>query len=244
MIGSEELLSNHLLNSSTRARKLSTIVKSARSTLACGLVVGRCISVRFYFTPECLTLGAGADRLWLLRREALAMGEYFKPRRRKIGVLTLVMACVIAAGWVRSLTRADLVMLQRGNYTFSVESMCGEISFGRLASGNNNPRWIWHSSEISPATWRVCDQYGNPQPVDHLTEDIESIEWRFDRFGFHFGAGNGAQGRDEIYAFPYLSIVIPLTLLSAYLLLSKPRTKPKSSQSLEPESSANETMAI
>ena len=28
------------------------------------------------------------------------MGDYFKPWRRKIGVATLVMACVFAAGWV------------------------------------------------------------------------------------------------------------------------------------------------
>ena len=30
------------------------------------------------------------------------MREFFKPWRRKIGVVTLVMACVLMAGWVRS----------------------------------------------------------------------------------------------------------------------------------------------
>ena len=41
--------------------------------------------------------------LCLLRREALSMGEYFKPYRRKFGILTLMIACKFMAGWVRSL---------------------------------------------------------------------------------------------------------------------------------------------
>ena len=39
------------------------------------------------------------------------MFDYFKPLRRKIGVCTLVIACVFAAGWVRSLYVED-------NFTF------------------------------------------------------------------------------------------------------------------------------
>jgi len=30
------------------------------------------------------------------------MGGFFKPMRRKFGVLTLVMACVFMAGWVKA----------------------------------------------------------------------------------------------------------------------------------------------
>lgn len=34
---------------------------------------------------------------------------YFKPLRRKIGVIALVMACVFAMGWVRSISVLDEV---------------------------------------------------------------------------------------------------------------------------------------
>src|SRR4051812_37506464 len=36
------------------------------------------------------------------------MPTYFKPLRRKLGVVTLVTACVFAAGWVRSVFVADI----------------------------------------------------------------------------------------------------------------------------------------
>lgn len=35
------------------------------------------------------------------------MGEFFKGWRRKTGVLTLVMACLFAAVWVRSMYQRD-----------------------------------------------------------------------------------------------------------------------------------------
>ena len=35
------------------------------------------------------------------------MGDFFKPWRRKIGVVTLLMACVFAAGWVKSFSTVD-----------------------------------------------------------------------------------------------------------------------------------------
>ena len=63
------------------------------------------------------------------------------------------------------------------------------------------------------------------------------FEWRWLRLGFGIAdlycTGSVISGKRDvlsqtIYAIPYWSIVIPLTLLSAYLLLTNPRvTKPK-----------------
>src|SRR5579862_3974266 len=41
------------------------------------------------------------------RQNVELMPTYFKPLRRKVGVATLVMACVFAAGWVRSMFYYD-----------------------------------------------------------------------------------------------------------------------------------------
>ena len=35
------------------------------------------------------------------------MGEFFKPWRRKLGIVTLVLACVFMGGWVRSYSAHD-----------------------------------------------------------------------------------------------------------------------------------------
>jgi hypothetical protein len=151
------------------------------------------------------------------------MGEYFRGWRRKIGVVTLSMACVVMVSWVRSLVRHDLVMIPWGNDTFCVESACGVIEFARLTTRDNKSKPKWFSNEITPTHWRWLDNDGIPRAVDHLGELAENeIDWRWDWGGFHFGAGHSINDREEDYMFPYWSIVVPLTLLSAFLLLSMP----------------------
>ena len=104
------------------------------------------------------------------------MGKFFHGWRRKIGVVTLLMACMFAVGWVTSLS-------------------------GRLPSerGVSIEIELWESR------------------IDVVFNQIEFVEsdphnligtWEFRRIPI-----------------PYWSIVIPLTLLSAFLLLSKPRPR-------------------
>ncbi len=89
------------------------------------------------------------------------MGEFFKGRKRKVGVVTLVMACLFMGGWVRSYSNCDSI---RVSYNRCLASYEGVISMNQI--------------HFSPCTY---------------------------------------------WSFSYLYIVLPLTLLSAYLLLSKPR---------------------
>ena len=96
------------------------------------------------------------------------MPTYFKPLRRKIGVLTLVLACVLMAGWVRSLSIQDKELFNIDSLRNAIISSQGSIAW---------ERWI----------------------------------------------GNG---RHESTSIAYWSIVIPVTMLSAWLLLSKSRQKP------------------
>jgi hypothetical protein len=41
----------------------------------------------------------------------MIVGESFKPLRRKVGVLTLLMACAFVAAWVRSFTASDYILI-------------------------------------------------------------------------------------------------------------------------------------
>lgn len=142
------------------------------------------------------------------------MNGFFKPWRRKFGVVTLVAACVTAGGWVRSLIIHDTFQFPIRKHTTSfVETMnqrltCS-IEFHNSTSGAS-PYWgIEATPEIDPL-------------------DDEPFGWRLRSCGF--GVGGNLDDSPEYYwliawQIPYWSIVVPLTLLSAWLLLSKPKQR-------------------
>ena len=131
------------------------------------------------------------------------MPNYFRGWRRKLGVLTLVIACVSTVGWVRSFAIGDLFELITGQGTiheFASESgaiqwrCCGEseIYF--------SPFWeSWKIAEIPDG--RFIEPKSSHSIIRYADEPTS--------------CGNASC--------PYCMIVIPLNLLSAYLLLSKPR---------------------
>ena len=110
------------------------------------------------------------------------MGEYFKPWRRKIGVVTLVMACVFAGAWVRSILVHDVIRIGPGNVECIIVSHAGIFSI-----------WVGPDSPKPTSSWKI------------------------------FGPIVTAPATHPGIPLPYSIIVIPLTLLSAYLLFSKQR---------------------
>ena len=145
---------------------------------------------------------------------------YFKPLRRKIGVLTLATACVLMGGWTRSLAYYNsLIIRGYGVTVFFLDSNSGCLSFTRQRE------WPLSGMTLRPRlpTW-----------FEHNTGAIEGRGLTFSSNAVlifnYLGMRRTCKGRSlqshwqqEIIAVHYWSIVIPLTLLSAYLLLSKPR---------------------
>jgi hypothetical protein len=125
------------------------------------------------------------------------MPDYFKLWRRKIGVLTLVVACVFAAGWVRSFSKTDIVTVH-GTYAFISEN-------GRFTISQ---RLRVRQKFKSGAT--------KGDSISSLSFNSWISPWSFD-------VGSTSVLPDYTSLTPYWSIVIPLTLLSAWLLLSKTR---------------------
>ena len=66
------------------------------------------------------------------------MGDLFRPRRRKIGAVTLVVACVFAAGWIRSLFDQESLNLPTGQNS-SVQLISGRQSFSFVAISASLP---------------------------------------------------------------------------------------------------------
>src|SRR5688572_23003842 len=110
---------------------------------------------------------------------ACSVGEFLKGWRRKAGCVTLAMALLLAAAWMRSYQYYDLLWLDTTFARGMVYSSTGGVSV-----------W-WHQER------RFSVPYG-----------LQSIKVYKDE--------HGSQAE-------YWQIVLPLTLLSAWLLLTKPR---------------------
>ena len=164
------------------------------------------------------------------------MGEFFKPWRRKAGLLTLVMALMLMAGWVRSPFVTDMIAYSKEvnsvDYWFSADSRLGwfglRIDPKRCLASNSTETFK------GPAipSWYTTLTSQNRQTYAFLRS-----EWRW--FGFDVGKEEAGFAFDWVFyrTVPYWSVVVPLTVISAWLLLSKPRP---SNQKKIPEPIAKE----
>ena len=147
------------------------------------------------------------------------MGDYIKPWRRKFGVLTLVMACLFMSAWMRGLHTNDAITFglddqkrQRPEYT------CCQLVFG---DGIKLRRFKIKNASIGLSNgWKT---YPSTRDAFHLSRGKTTQKWQT----LGFASEETTFANNHIitlsWAIPYWSIVIPLTLLSAWLLLNKPR---------------------
>ena len=157
------------------------------------------------------------------------MREFFKPWRRQFGVMTLIMSCVVTNIWFITNHRC-----------FEFVSAIGE-PIHILTARTGYFRWSSYmdiNTTAAPFLWQEWPaSENNIEPMDAPLMRIE-WQWHLSWVGFEFGKGR-CHGSSPIavWAVPYWSIAIPMTLASAYLLLSKPR---KSIQKKLPEPTSNE----
>lgn len=122
------------------------------------------------------------------------MNTYFRGWRRKLGVVTLLLACVFAAAWVRSLRVDDRYFIRGvpdGEWEYFVSTE-GEIGWINVNMGLD---------------------LGISEGADIQLVDL-----------FGFPAGNRIRNNDRVtklLIIPYWSFVIPPTVFSAWLLLGK-----------------------
>lgn len=147
------------------------------------------------------------------------MMEFLRGWRRKIGCIMLLMACLVMAGWVRSLTVNDQFDVpcngEKEHYFF--HSVNGVICSTHLNQMNQS----WSLLKQDTVKW-------DSNQAEPLSEDFEnSFDWQLRWLGFGFGKLKpGAIGTATMtfWSIPYWSITIPLTLISLWLLLKKPKT--------------------
>lgn len=166
----------------------------------------------------------------------------FSGWKRRTGLIALMAACFFAAAWIRSISHTDgrgfcnvLRMIVSSNGAIYCEVGGGTTLANELAL-------VQHGEFFSTATPYVQ----HPEPEHKLCWTWSKCGFRFGQFQEQSWCGmsyhNQQNEFEPIYcetpvAFgqvPYWSIVIPLTLLSASLLLSSSRRPTKSEPSQEP----------
>jgi hypothetical protein len=141
------------------------------------------------------------------------MKSFFRGWRRKLGVVTLVMALVLMGGWVRSRMIGERLAFRTHQEQFVfLGSNSGILSYCTLTGRIGSPITIYQNWPAEPQIQQnvVMRQDGH-WGVIHFRKTTSTTSPRivFDSL--------------EI---PYWSVTIPLTLLSAYLILWKPRKQP------------------
>lgn len=136
--------------------------------------------------------------------------------------MTLVMACAFMAGWARSAVVTDELRIPTRTH-----------SAAALMSSGHSLLWITQETNGAtegdyPAVWMTVDSSDNLMT-------LEEIRWLWQEHGFGVGewsfnelgnpSGKAYTITQTYRAVPYWTITIPLTLLSAYLILWQPRKR-------------------
>lgn len=123
------------------------------------------------------------------------MREFFHGWRRKVGVVALVLACTAASMWMRSCVMADDLFFTVGDRRHHLRSAYGQFFWGGWPAENEQ------------SIYRRSDRIS----------DIEDFDW-----GWRLSMFRETPPNSSIHwALPYSYVTVPLTLLSACLILWK-----------------------
>ena len=143
------------------------------------------------------------------------MREFFRGWRRKAGLATLAMALLLMTGWMRSYVIRDVVCVWASQSVYSAISVHGGVLLSRSTDDDiTQPFDVdWDSADAS-----LFSEWS-------LNNDAE-MDLFCCRCGFFVGVCSyrNVLGHPRVSViFSYSLFVQPLTLISAWLLLIKPR---------------------
>ena len=144
------------------------------------------------------------------------MRVFFRGWKRKAGIATLALTCLITVGWMRSIVVADILVYPLNKTTLL-----------EVTSNSQSMWWKIQPKAGSDLSWDLLEWASIPAvPVSRLEA---YLHWVWKRYGF--GVADGIEyindippsfARATIVVLPYWLLVLPLTMLSSYLRLSQP----------------------
>lgn len=149
------------------------------------------------------------------------MCEFFKGWRRKCGCAVLLLATLICAAWGASTQLCILVDHDVGDWQYHAHSYNGEFGLWRYKPNDwpRNQGCEWYTSWGNHKLWRFIRT--------SLNAEREVCSRRFVGCGFSKQLSENEIGATDFaeLTVPYWQPILPLTLLSTYLVLWKPRKR-------------------
>lgn len=142
------------------------------------------------------------------------MREFFQGWRRKVGCVVLVVACVLASAWIRSVYVADLVTVQLGSFRALVLSGNHQAGIFILRDTPVDV-FIRHRRDLLAGVHEIWE-FDRTRSFDSRLLAFQSLN--ADLLYVTYGV-DSSTSQTTVPLILYWPIVIPLTLLSAYLIL-------------------------
>ncbi len=154
------------------------------------------------------------------------MGEFFRGWRRKVGCITLMLACVFAVAWVRSIGREEGGYLDSKGQTPLM--ICSRNNFLTIIIARHFTRPVVFTQLKFRWFDGSCPEETNEDYWTLANAGFANIVTKAQTFGgmmigsaFDTSVSNPL--KKWFVSFPYWLINISLTFVSAYLLISKPQ---------------------
>lgn len=160
------------------------------------------------------------------------MHIFFHGWRRKLGVVTLVLGCVMLCGWMRSLSNSDSIQIpvtQRSRMTFGSANRIIGVSYETFDHSSENVFEFWSNPDAGRIDEALSMDGIMPSHRVIDGEDDEML-WLVRYNGFLFGQSAylpDFESKISFAAVPYWSVTVLLTLVSACLILVPSRTRPR-----------------
>lgn len=148
----------------------------------------------------------------LSRATLRGMRQLFKSWRAKLGCLLMGIAFGITVCWFRSYLVGDLFTVPCREQALSLESNNGALRWTRLTP-------LVPQLVVTRLRWETTRvRRSGPDDRHHLSD-----YWTWAGFTYNAGPfyGYGTEVRLELIAVPYWAAVLPLTLLSGWLVLGR-----------------------
>jgi hypothetical protein len=150
------------------------------------------------------------------------MHTFFHGWRRKCGVATLIVALAFWCLWVRSLILIDMFDFAFWGCSHRIVVMDGCLAWDRAYPFTADQAAFQDpSGKVAPTGWASIRSGGHISIFD-LCGDVK---WQWRGLGFAHGSHQAWETTNTVTLIPYWFLAIPLTLLSAYLILWKPRQR-------------------
>ena len=149
------------------------------------------------------------------------MGNLFKGWRRKAGCVLLVMTCGFLVDWMRSYTFCRFSEWEEEGRVTQLTVVNGGISWAKYVFSKDS-----RTFKDNRSLGYHFGRYNGCRNGTHGWWSFNTTPIAGFRFGTDFRSlDRNIEERADYWLVPYWSVVLPLTLLSAYLILGKPRMR-------------------